>query len=356
MAVGDVKAVLQYVPLFRGRLFVVVFDEGLLPEPAVAETLLDLKALQQIGVRLVIGVLGGDVAELADWATEMELKFDRVPQSPREAGCGEKCAEILGRGQAALVDCAGMKSFDREIVEVAHALGATKLISLVNGPGVLHQERPLHAVAVREAERLAEGGAVEGPELLAGAAAACATGIPRVHVLDGRQQGVLSDELFSNEGVGTMVHTDAYREIRSLREEDIPELLAMVGRSVRAAHLVPRDYGSIGEKAEDFLVLSLDDNVVGCVALHQFETSGEVACLYVKQSHEGLGYGQELVRAAEQKAREEGVTRVFALTNRASKFFDRLGYREVGVEALPAQRREKLEASGRQSVVLEKRL
>ena len=354
MAVGDVKAVLQYVPLFRGRLFVVVFDEDLLPEPAVAETLLDLYALQQIGVRLVICVLGGDVADLADWATEMELKFDRVVMGPGEEGCAESCGEILGRGQAALVDCAGKKSFDPDLVAVARALGATKLISLVNGPGVLHEERPLHAVAVREAQRMAEAGSVVGAKLLAGAAAACAVGIPRVHVLDGRQQGVLTDELFSNEGVGTMVHADAYREIRKLREDDIPELLAMVGRSVRAAHLVPRDYVSIVEKAEDFLVLSLDDNVVGCVALHRYEAAGEVACLYVKQSHEGLGYGRELVKAAEQKARDAGLGKVFALTNRASQFFDRLGYREVGVESLPEVRRERLEASGRQSVVLEK--
>jgi amino-acid N-acetyltransferase len=356
MPMGDVKAVLQYVPLFRGRLFVVGFDEGLLPEPAVAETLLDLQALQQIGVRLVIGVLGGDVGDLADWATEMELKFDHVAAAPGEAGCLESCGEILDRGQAALVDCRGKKSFDPDLVSVAHELGAAKLISLVNGPGVLFEEVPLHAVAVREAARLAGADAVVGADLLAGAAEACEAGIPRVHVLDGRQQGVLADELFSNEGVGTMVHTDAYREIRALREEDIPELLAMVGRSVRAAHLVPRNYASVVEKADDFLMLCLDDNVVGCVAVHGYGEAGELACLYVKQSHEGLGYGQDLVRAAEQKAREGGLKEVFALTTRASKFFDKLGYREAGVEALPEDRREKLEASGRGSVVLRKGL
>ena len=79
MPVGDVRAVLQYVPLFRGRTFVVLFDEGLLPEPAVAETLLDLHALQTIWVQLVIGVLGGDVDELANWATELEIKFTYLP-------------------------------------------------------------------------------------------------------------------------------------------------------------------------------------------------------------------------------------------------------------------------------------
>lgn len=356
MARGDVKAVLQYVPLFRGRIFVVVFDEGLLPEPAVAETLLDLLALQQIGVRLVIGVLGGGVDEFADWATELELRFDRAAAGPGEDVCVASCREILDRGQAVLIDGRGREAIDPALFEVARDLGAAKFISLVNSPGVLHEGAPLHAVAVGEAKRLAERGQVEGASLLAGAAAACEAGIPRVHVLDGRQQGVLVDELFSNEGVGSMVHTDAYQEVRALREEDIPELLAMVGRSVRAAHLVPRDYASVGKKAQDFLVLSLDDNVVGCVALHPFGQVGEVACLYVKQSHEGLGYGPVLVKAAEERARALGIGRVFVLTNRATEFFVHLGYEEVDQEVLPAERCERLETSGRASVVLEKRL
>lgn len=333
----------------------VVFDEGLLPEPAVAETLLDLHALQQIGVQLVIGVLGGDVEDLAAWATELEIKFARVAAGPGDVDCAEGCREILRRGQAALVDCRGRKSFDPAVFGVARDLEAAKLISLVNGVGVLSDGGPLHAVAVAAAKRLADAGAVEGSVLLAGAAEACEAGIPRVHVLDGRMQGVLADELFSNEGVGTMVHTDAYEEIRDLREEDAPELLAMIGRSVRAAHLVPRNYEDIVKRSEDFLVLSVDENVVGCVALHPYGESAEVACLYVKQSHEGLGYGVRLVAAAEEKARERGVTRVFALTNRASGFFTKaLGYRVVEVEGLPEERQKLLVESGRESVVVEK--
>ncbi len=335
----------------------VVFDEGLLPEPAVAETLLDLHALQQTGVQLVIGVLGGDVEDLAAWATELEIKFARVPDVPDDGKCAESCREILRRGQAALVDCRGRKSFDPAVYGLARDLEAAKLISLVNGVGVLSDGGPLHAVAVIDAKRLEGAGSVEGGVLLAGAAEACEAGIPRVHVLDGRMQGVLADELFSNEGVGTMVHTDAYEEIRDLREEDAPELLAMIGRSVRAAHLVPRNYEDIVKRSEDFLVLSVDENVVGCVALHPYGDSAEVACLYVKQSHEGRGYGARLVEAAEGKARKRGMTRVFALTNRASGFFTKaLEYRVVDVARLPAERRKRLEESGRESVVVEKGL
>ncbi len=109
-----------------------------------------------------------------------------------------------------------------------------------------------------------------GRELLLAAAEACNRGIPRVHVLNGRQQGVLVDELFSNEGVGTMVHADSYRVIRELREDDIPELLGMIGRVVRRTKLVPRNYEDIHGKISDYHVMTIDDNVVGCVALHEY--------------------------------------------------------------------------------------
>ena len=102
------------------------------------------------------------------------------------------------------------------------------------------------------------------------AARICRMGVPRVHLLDGHLQGALTSEIFSNEGVGTMVHTDSYREVRALREEDIPELLAMMGRSVRAAHLVPRTYEEVARRLGDFLLLTVDDNVVGSVAVHSY--------------------------------------------------------------------------------------
>lgn len=150
-----------------------------------------------------------------------------------------------------------------------------------------------------------------------------------------------------------MVHTDAYREIRPLREEDIPELLAMMGRSVRAAHLVPRDYEQVAERLADFLLMSFDDNVVGCVAVHRYQNHelGELACLYVKESHEGHGYGAQLVAAAETKGLEEGLQGLFALTNRAAKFFEGQGYEKREMDLLPPKRRQQLAASGRNSEV-----
>ncbi len=343
----DVREVLQYVPLFTGKTFVVVFDKGLLPESAVAETLLDLIALQRIGVQLVVIVVGGELIDLVNWAVESEFKAEVVTDLLGEEACVGECQALLGRGQAALVDGRGSRVLASEVGELAKGLSAAKLMVLLND---IEDFGKLPSIAERNISD-------EQPELLVMAAQICRMGVPRVHLLNGHLQGALTSEIFSNEGVGTMVHTDSYREVRLLREEDIPELLAMMGRSVRAAHLVPRTYEQVANRLADFLLLTVDDNVVGAVAVHSYSEHGlgELACLYVKESHEGRNYGSELAEAAEEKARSAGLTGLFALTNRAGRFFKERGYEKKEMALLPEERRLQLEESGRGSDVWFKR-
>jgi len=356
---GDIREVLQYIPQFRGRTFLVLIEAGLLPEPAVAETLLDLAALEDLGVKLVLGVLGGDLKDLYDWTLECEIMAARVKSPISHPTAIAEAKEILGRGQSAIVDASATGPLDSPVVDFALGLGVAKVIALLED-AILIDGQPVHAIRATEAGELAKSGAaVEGRTLLAAAAEACGRGVPRVHVLNGRRQGVLVDELFSNEGVGTMVHADSYREIRPLREEDIPELLGMIGRSVRRTRLVARTYEDILPHLADYRVMAIDDNVVGCVALHEYAEAqrAEIACLYVKQAHEGRGYGVDLVHHAEEMAKERGISLVFALTNRAADFFrERLGYQQGTPGDLPDTRREQFLASGRDSLVFLKEL
>jgi amino-acid N-acetyltransferase len=355
---SDVREVLQYIPQFRGKVFLVLVEAGLLPEPALAETLLDLAVLEDLGVKLVLGVLGGDLKDLYDWTLECEIMAARVSRPISDPAAVSEVLEILGRGQSVVVDASLVGPLDEAVVDFAKGIGVAKIITLLE-EAILIDGHPAHAIRAADAESLFSRTDTHGADLLMSAAKACLDGVPRVHVLNGRRQGVLVDELFSNEGVGTMVHADSYRLIRPLREEDIPELLGMIGRSVRRTKLVERTYEDIQSKIGDFHVLAIDDNVVGCVALHEYqaEACAEVACLYVKQAHERRGYGIELVRHAESVAKSRGIPRVFALSNRASDFFiNRLGYSEATLEVLPAARRKQYEESGRDSRILSRHL
>jgi amino-acid N-acetyltransferase len=355
---NDVREVLQYIPQFRGKVFLVLIEAGILPEPAVAETLLDLAVLEDLGVKLVLGVLGGDLKDLYDWTLECEIMAARVSRPITDPQAIRETLDILARGQSAVVDASATGPLDPPVIDFARGIGVAKIITLLE-EAILIDGEPAHAIRAADAPSLESRTNALGAALLRAAANACHRGVPRVHVLNGRRQGVLVDELFSNEGVGTMVHADSYRMIRPLREEDIPELLGMIGRSVRRTKLVERTYEDIQSRIGDFHVMTIDDNVVGCVALHPYpaEACAEVACLYVKKAHEGRGYGMELVHHAEAVAGQRCIPRVFALSSRAADFFSlHLGYSPATVHALPRRRREQYEASGRDSLVFSRDL
>lgn len=97
---------------------------------------------------------------------------------------------------------------DEIAAAVAEALGADKLVYLTNVPGILDAGGELirQLPADRAAELRASGALSEGmiPKVES-ALDAIKGGVPRVTILDGRQEHALLLEIFTDEGVGTMV-------------------------------------------------------------------------------------------------------------------------------------------------------
>ncbi len=348
----NVRSVLEYVPYFRGRLFVVHIDAALLQAEELVDALLDTDALHEIGVRLVLVAEGEETRALHLRAGECEMHA-AVAEMPLTAGeaAAARVREIIERRQVAIVASGTTGRFDAGSVQIAVSLGAAKYICLQAGQVPTRAGQPIFAIL--ESEVTPENCLnCEHADELDAAAAVCRCGIPRVHLLDGLSRGVLLDEIFSEEGVGTMVHTDSYREIRPLQEDDIPELLSMIARCMVDEKLVQRSYEAIRDRLESYYVYTLDDTIVGCVALYPFPEDGcaELGCLFIKKNYEGHGYGRAMCRFIEQKARAQGFRWIFALSQSAVTYFrDRLHYSPVSRELLPASRLAELEASGRQS-------
>ncbi len=346
----DIRAVLHYVPQFIGCVFFIELDWAELPQPAKAELMMDLRALQTIGVKLAITVEETEVTDLIEWGVELELKMAQPCLSLTSDV--HLANDITTRGQACLIERGAQPTLSDQAITIAHQLNAAKLIVLTKNDTPAYDRNAVRAIPLSKAHTLKQSDSPTIPR----AVFACEQGIDRVHILDARDPGVLLDELFSNEGVGTMIHKDSYQEIRHLREEDIPELLGMIGRSVRNSNLVPRNYEEIQHKLADYHVICIDGHVVGSIALHPYaqETEAELACLYVKHSHESRGYGATLVQYAIETATAAGYTRIFALTNQAKAFFLKLGF--TLTNTLPESRRQQLDESGRNSLILEKHL
>ncbi len=349
----NVRSALEYVPYFRGRLFVVHISAALLDAAELVDALLDADALHEIGVRLVLVAEGDDASALVlrAGACEMHAALAEYPLSAGDAAFA-RVAEIVERRQVAIVPSGSAGRYDEGSVQLAVALGADKYICLMESGVPQLDGQPIFAIPEGEVDSRADE--CSSPDDLRSAAAVCRRGIPRVHLLDGLHRGVLLDELFSEEGVGTMVHTDSYREIRPLREDDIPELLSMIARSMVDSKLVHRTYENIRDHIDSYYVYTLDDTIVGCVALYPYPESrcAELGCLFIKKNYEGHGYGKAMCRFVETLARRQGFDSIFAISQSAVAYFrDRLHYAPMSRDELPPERRAVLEASGRASEV-----
>lgn len=420
---GDLRAILRYVPLFRGQRFVVAVDGALLDPNRVAGLLLDLAVLQSLNIQIIlVHGAGQQVRQLAEERsislsssdgtgvtdeTTLDVSIDAIHRlgnqlreqatvsNIRTASANVLVAHQAGRikgvdqrftGVIDRVDTQCLQAFlnegllpiispighdrrgqtlrlnsDSVATEVALAVKASKILFITESHVTDAGGNRVRQLSVESAYSMAQGDCsmahVSSPLVaskLRHAARGCFDGISRVHLVSGNERDALLAELFSNEGSGTMIYRDAYQEIRSAAQSDIPAIVAMIRPSISDEDLLPRTSEDVTSKLADYSVIEIDGTIVGCVALHPLPDNGiELACLFIKKHHENHGYGRKLIEFAVRRAGELGASRLFALTTGAVDFFERIGgFEVVPKTTLPEQRRAILDASARESHVL----
>ena len=424
MQVSDLRGILQYIPRFRDRTFVIAIDGEVAASENFSNLLLDLAVLRSLNIKVVLvhgarhqveeraaelgqTISNADGVGITDERT-LGISLDAATRLTHEIMEGLTSVDlraayanviiaypagILGgvdqqfTGKIERVDAQALELFltqgivpvlpplgfdgegrtyrvnsDTVAVAVAEAVNAAKIIFLCETGTLKVDGQIVRQLSVAEAEEAVKKGRLgEHQRALASkighAARACRSGIPRVHVLDGHVNEALLAELFSNEGVGTMVYSNEYEHIRRAKRSDVRRISALIRQSVQDEELVHRTRTDILSQIDDYYVLELDRNIVGCVAMHVFrdENIAELACLYVHKSHANGGYGRKLVAFVEEQAREQGIAQLFLLSTQAFVFFQQKGgFHEATPEVLPAARRDKYQASGRRSKVLVK--
>ena len=426
MKFEDLRGILQYVPQFKERIFVIALDGAVMRLPNFPSLLQDIAVLESLSIQVVI-VFGArqQIRELAatrkvtlsnddgmgrtDLAT-LEVSADAISRLTSELVADLSAQELrVAVPNALAVHPAGViEGVDQEFtgrvervdvrallamvkegiipvltplgydgrgnslrlnsdevaVDVALELDAAKVIFVAEHGLVDAADARIAQLSVAEAREMAKRKDMD-PSMLSKlryGAMACTEGIPRVHIVDGTQDEVLLAELFSNEGVGTMIHADDYQQIRKAKTTDIPSLMSMMRQSVEDAALAPRSKQQIQQRIGDFFVLELDGHPVGTVAVHTYELPdhtkiAEIACLFVRRSHKNKGHGRKLVAYAEDQAKLRGCSWIFLLSTQAFRFFEeKMGYVEADPDILPTARKEAYDKSGRNSRVLRKEL
>jgi amino-acid N-acetyltransferase len=421
----DLRGILQYVPQFREKTFIIAVDAGVVTDENFANILLDVAVLRSLNIRVVLvhgaaeqikalaerrGVTASDLdgSGVTDAAT-LQLAIEAGNQITHEILGGlsandlgaattnavithplgiihgfdhlftgkvervdtELLQPLLNQGIVPVVSPIAFSSdgkayranSDSVAVAVAAALNAVKLIFITSQDGLRYNDELIRHMVVTDLQKLLQSGSSGfQPDMVSKArhaAAACAAGVPRVHIVNGREDEALLAEVFSNEGIGTLIYANEYEQIRPARKKDIRAIQQLTKKAVEAEELIRRTRAEIERNLADYYIFEIDKNPVACVALHVYpeQHAGELASLYVDPSHENQGIGRKLVRFVEDKAREAGLSELIALSTQAFTYFESKGGFVEGAPAdLPPARREKYDQSRRNSRVLVKRL
>lgn len=252
---------------------------------------------------------------------------------------------------------------DGVALAAAVALKAAKLIFITTHDGIRVGDRLIRQMPLADLESVLalQRGNIE-PAVVSKAihaVAACQAGVHRVHVINGRVEEGLLAEVFTNEGVGTLIYGNEFQQIRRALKKDVRVILNLTKDSVASEELMKRTRSMLEKQISDYYVFEIDRNPVGCVALHTYpeQGKGELACLYVSSTHENMGIGRKLIQFVENRAREMGLSTLVSLSTQAFTYFQsKGGFMEGTPDDLPPSRREKYEQSGRNSKVLVKKL
>jgi amino-acid N-acetyltransferase len=234
-----------------------------------------------------------------------------------------------------------------EVAEaVAVAVQADKLIYLCDAPGLVDKAGELiDAISGDEAEQLLKRKvqqSTDAARVLPGALRACRAGVGRVHFLDRRTDGAMLMEFFTREGIGTVLTAAPLARLREATHEDVGAILALIAPLEADGTLVRRGRERLEMEITRFSLLEHDGVIVGCAALYPFsgDKAAELACLAVMADYQRAGYGDQLRRHIEERARKMKLKRLFVLTTRTAHWFVERGFVERGVDALPAAKRD----------------
>ncbi|MFQ3228785.1 amino-acid N-acetyltransferase [Reinekea sp.] len=222
------------------------------------------------------------------------------------------------------------------VVDVAQQLNADKVVIVGdNTHDLTDGQKEISIEALEEATSKLDPNS-RGVLELQVALKASQAGIPRCHLIDGNEDGAILSELFTRDGVGTLIARDHYDTFRKARITDVSGISALLKPLEDKQILIKRDQEKIESDIEHYLVNERDGMIIGCAAFFPLSDNiAEVASIAVHPDYQKGGRGDALLKAAEREARKAKIAQIFVLTTQTEHWFLERGFRSATVAELP---------------------
>jgi amino-acid N-acetyltransferase len=185
---------------------------------------------------------------------------------------------------------------------------------------------------------------------------ACEGGVERSHILPFAADGAILLEVFTHDGIGTMVVDEKLESLREATADDVGGILQLIEPFERDGTLVRRERTEIERDVANYTVIEHDGIIFGCAALYPYPEArtGEMAALTISPLAQGPGDGERILKRVEQRARTIGLDSIFVLTTRTMHWFIKRGFAQVDPDWLPDARKRKYNWDRRSQVLVKK--
>ncbi len=165
----------------------------------------------------------------------------------------------------------------------------------------------------------------------------CHAGIERVHLINRHIDGALLLELFSRDGVGTLISSSPFEELRPASLKDIGGILELIKPLEQQGILAKRSREKIEMEITDYIVIERDGLIIGCTALHSNldEHYGTIACMAVHPDYRSCSRGNRLLDYVYTKAHALNLTTLYVLSTQTMHWFIDRGFLATELNKLP---------------------
>ena len=376
------RDILRYVPRFRDRTFVIALDGIVVESENFRNILLDIALLRSLNIGVV----------LVHGAAHQILKLAEV--------MGKKPSNLDGTGitDADTLDLS-LLAASRVSHELLEGLSTSDLKASVSKSIVAHPAGILQGIDQQHTGRVERIDTVllnsllkqdivpvippigcdgEGhsfrlnSDVVASEVARALQAVKLIYLTT--QSGLVIQKAKKNDNKESFVRQisvdDAEQILKKQRDDITGPMVSKIEQAIKAIRggvprvhlideLISRTRAEIEKQVDEFFVFEVDKNPTGCAALHFFpaDKKAELACLCVDPRHENQGVGTKLMQYGESLAKAAGMQELFCLSTQAINFFQQKGgFLPGSPDMLPLSRKEKYDKSGRNSLVLVKKL
>lgn len=165
----------------------------------------------------------------------------------------------------------------------------------------------------------------------------CDCGIARVHLINRNQNGALLLELFTRDGIGTLISQAPFEDLRPASLNDIGGILELIKPLEQQGILAKRSREKIEMEIADYWVIERDGLIIGCIALHALQQRhvGVLACLAVHPEYRRSARANRLLDYACRKAKQLNLKQLFVLSTQTAHWFIERGFLPTTLDSLP---------------------